>query len=45
VHALLAAVDRLVVLHAGSLIAEGDPQEVVRRPQVREIYMGIEAHA
>jgi branched-chain amino acid transport system ATP-binding protein len=41
VHALLAAVDRLVVLHGGGLIAEGDPQAVIRSPQVQEIYMGI----
>jgi branched-chain amino acid transport system ATP-binding protein len=45
VHALVAAVDRLVVLHAGALIAEGAPAEVIRRPQVAEIYMGIEADA
>jgi branched-chain amino acid transport system ATP-binding protein len=45
VHALLAVVDRLVVLHAGALIAEGVPGEVIRRPQVAEIYMGIEADA
>jgi len=42
VHALLAVVDRLVVLHAGALIAEGVPGEVIRRPQVAEIYMGME---
>jgi branched-chain amino acid transport system ATP-binding protein len=41
VHALLAAVDRLVVLHGGGFIAEGDPQAVIRSPQVQEIYMGI----
>ena len=34
VHALIAAVDRLVVLHGGALIAEGDPPTVIRRPQV-----------
>jgi branched-chain amino acid transport system ATP-binding protein len=45
VHALLAVVDRLVVLHGGSLIAQGDPQAVIRSPQVREIYMGIPADA
>ena len=27
VHALVAAVDRLVVLHGGALIAEGDPHD------------------
>jgi branched-chain amino acid transport system ATP-binding protein len=42
VHALIAVVDRLVVLHGGAMIAEGDPVEVIRRPQVSEIYMGIE---
>jgi branched-chain amino acid transport system ATP-binding protein len=45
VHALIAAVDRLVVLHGGALIAEGNPAEVIRRPQVEEIYMGIGADA
>jgi len=45
VHALIAAVDRLVVLHGGALIAEGNPAEVIRRPQVSEIYMGIAADA
>jgi branched-chain amino acid transport system ATP-binding protein len=43
VHALLAAVDRLLVLHGGKIIAEGDPQKVIRSPQVAEIYMGIAA--
>jgi branched-chain amino acid transport system ATP-binding protein len=42
VHALIAVVDRLVVLHGGALIAEGDPAEVIRRPEVTEIYMGIQ---
>jgi branched-chain amino acid transport system ATP-binding protein len=45
VHALIAAVDRLVVLHGGAFIAEGAPAEVIRRPAVAEIYMGIEADA
>jgi len=45
VHALIAAVDRLVVLHGGALIAEGKPAEVIRRPAVEEIYMGIAADA
>src|SRR5215813_9085324 len=45
VHALLAAIDRLVVLHQGKLIAQGDPQTVIRDPAVREIYMGIAADA
>jgi branched-chain amino acid transport system ATP-binding protein len=45
VHALLAAVDRLLVLHGGKFIAEGDPRDVIRSPQVAEIYMGIAADA
>ena len=45
VHALIAAVDRLLVLHGGGLIAQGDPQAVIRSPAVREIYMGIPADA
>ena len=45
VHALLAAIDRLVVLHGGNFIAAGDPQAVIRSPQVREIYLGIAAEA
>jgi len=45
VHALLAVVDRLVVLHGGGFIAQGDPQTVIRAPAVAEIYMGIPADA
>jgi len=45
VHALLSAVDRLLVLHGGKFIAEGDPRTVIKSPQVAEIYMGIEADA
>jgi branched-chain amino acid transport system ATP-binding protein len=45
VHALLATVDRLAVLHAGAIVANGDPHAVIASPQVQEIYMGIEADA
>ncbi|HZL30271.1 MAG TPA: ABC transporter ATP-binding protein [Pseudolabrys sp.] len=45
VHALLATVDRLAVLHGGKFIAEGDPHQVIKSPQVAEIYMGIAADA
>jgi branched-chain amino acid transport system ATP-binding protein len=45
VHALLASIDRLVVLHNGAFIADGAPQAVIRTPQVAEIYMGLEADA
>ena len=42
VHALLAVVDRLIVINFGAKIAEGDPHEVMGLPEVKEIYMGIE---
>jgi branched-chain amino acid transport system ATP-binding protein len=45
VHALTALVDRLLVLHGGTFIAQGAPEEVIRSPAVREIYMGIAADA
>ncbi|MFZ5693467.1 MAG: ABC transporter ATP-binding protein [Pseudomonadota bacterium] len=43
VHALLAVVSRLVVLNFGKKIAEGHPRTVMNSPEVRQIYMGIEA--
>jgi branched-chain amino acid transport system ATP-binding protein len=43
VHALLAVVDRLIVLNFGRKIAEGDPHAVMGSPDVRQIYIGIEA--
>jgi branched-chain amino acid transport system ATP-binding protein len=43
VHALLAAVDRIVVLAGGNLIADDRPAAVIRHPKVVEIYMGIPA--
>jgi branched-chain amino acid transport system ATP-binding protein len=45
VHALIASIDRLLVLHNGAFIATGDPKTVIKSPQVAEIYMGIEADA
>ncbi len=45
VHALLATVDRLAVLHGGKFIASGDPHTVIKSPEVAEIYMGIAADA
>jgi branched-chain amino acid transport system ATP-binding protein len=43
VHALIAVVDRLVVLHGGKLIADGEPRATIASPRVAEIYMGIPA--
>jgi branched-chain amino acid transport system ATP-binding protein len=45
VHALLAVVDRLLVLYGGKFIAEGEPRAVIKSPQVAEIYLGIDADA
>lgn len=45
VHALVASIDRLLVLHNGGFIAAGDPATVLRSPEVSEIYLGIEADA
>jgi branched-chain amino acid transport system ATP-binding protein len=45
VHALIAAVDRLVVLHGGTFIAEGEPHAVIRLPAVADVYMGIPTDA
>jgi branched-chain amino acid transport system ATP-binding protein len=43
VHALLAVVDRLIVIDFGRQIAEGAPKAVMASPAVQEIYLGVEA--
>ena len=43
VHALLAVVDRLIVIDFGKKIAEGQPDEIMASREVQEIYLGIEA--
>jgi branched-chain amino acid transport system ATP-binding protein len=43
VHALLAVVDRLIVLNFGRKIAEGLPRTVMASSEVREIYTGLAA--
>ena len=45
VHALLAVVGRLAVLHGGAIIAEGEPKSVIATSRVQEIYMGMPADA
>jgi branched-chain amino acid transport system ATP-binding protein len=40
VHALLAVVDRLVVISFGRIVADGEPHDVVASPQVRQLYLG-----
>jgi len=43
VHALLAVIDRLLVLNQGRKLVEGDPRQVMASREVREIYLGVEA--
>ena len=45
VHALLAVVDRLIVIDFGRKIAEGEPRAIMDSREVKEIYLGIEADA
>ena len=40
VHALLAVVDDLMCLAMGKVLAIGDPHEVMRSPEVIEVYLG-----
>ena len=42
-HALTCVVERLMVLNFGSLLMIGRPDEVMAAPQVKQIYLGIEA--
>ena len=42
-NAILAVADRILVLNFGEKIAEGAPQAVLADPEVRRVYMGIEA--
>ena len=42
VHALTSAVNRLVCLAGGRLIAEGTPDEVLGNPEVKEVYLGAD---
>ena len=43
VHALLSIADRLFVINFGARLAEGEPQAVMNDPEVRRVYMGMEA--
>jgi branched-chain amino acid transport system ATP-binding protein len=37
---IMSVSDRISVMHFGSLIAEGTPQEIQRDPEVRRAYLG-----
>jgi branched-chain amino acid transport system ATP-binding protein len=43
VRALLSTVDRLVCLAFGTLIADGNPREVLARQDVKELFLGTES--
>jgi branched-chain amino acid transport system ATP-binding protein len=45
VHALLAVVDKLMVIDFGSKIAEGEPRAIMDSPEVKKIYLGIDTDA
>jgi branched-chain amino acid transport system ATP-binding protein len=34
--------DRIVVLHNGALVADGEPADVIASPVVQEAYLGVE---
>jgi branched-chain amino acid transport system ATP-binding protein len=33
--------DRIIVLHQGKLVADGEPSEVIASPIVQEAYLGV----
>jgi len=45
VHALLAVVERLIVIDFGRVIADGEPRAIMDSAEVREIYLGMPAGA
>lgn len=45
VHALLAVVERLIVIDFGKKIAEGEPNAIMASPEVKEIYLGVDPDA
>jgi branched-chain amino acid transport system ATP-binding protein len=45
VHALTAAVHRLLCLAGGTVIGDGEPDEVLALPVVREVFLGTEVTA
>ncbi|MGN6793329.1 MAG: ABC transporter ATP-binding protein [Streptosporangiaceae bacterium] len=42
VHALTAAVHRLLCLYGGAFVGDGEPDEVLALPAVREVFLGTE---
>jgi len=42
-HALVAVADRIVAINFGAKLADGPPEAVMADPEVRRVYLGIEA--
>lgn len=42
VHALMAVVERLIVIDFGKKIAEGAPDQIMQSAEVKEIYLGVD---
>jgi branched-chain amino acid transport system ATP-binding protein len=42
VRALTATVERLVCLDGGAIIADGQPEEVLSDPMVKQVYLGAD---
>jgi branched-chain amino acid transport system ATP-binding protein len=42
VHALLAVVDKIIVIDFGRKVAEGEPNAIMASAEVKEIYLGID---
>jgi len=40
----LGLIDRAYIIYDGSLLMEGSPQEIVRHPDVRRVYLGDQFH-
>jgi branched-chain amino acid transport system ATP-binding protein len=45
IHALLAVVERIIVIDFGKKIAEGNPKTIMESPEVKEIYLGVDPDA
>ena len=45
VHALLAVVQKIIVIDFGKKIAEGEPREIMGSAEVKEIYLGVDPDA
>jgi branched-chain amino acid transport system ATP-binding protein len=43
VHALVSVVDRLIAINFGRKLIEGKPEAVLASPEVRDVYLGVEA--